>query len=158
MNLEAIEQRTLNYLKQAANPLAPVKNLVRHLRSDPETADFEERELLEFLDRHELFRLMMPAGDLEDPALSEAMTAAGLPTGPCVILETRAPSPEQTVVLMQQQLSVMSEALEAMQQDARAAGDERRAGRIAHALSRAERMKKKLWALQQGGPNAAPGQ
>ena len=55
MNLEAIEQRVLRFLKQAKNPLVPFDQLLEYLQREEDLGAFTESELLDFLRDHELF-------------------------------------------------------------------------------------------------------
>ena len=49
MNLEAIEQRVLRFLKQAKNPLVPFDQLLEYLQREEDLGAFTESELLDFL-------------------------------------------------------------------------------------------------------------
>lgn len=135
MNLEAIEQRTLRYLKQVTNPLVPLHVLTSHLRQDPECADFGDRELVEFLRDHELFRVMeppdpTPGGESEDDYY--------------VILDTRVPPPAELAERMNQELTKMTDALTNALDQARQQGNEQEAQQINALIARTEELHKKI--------------
>ena len=95
MNLEAIEQRVLRFLKQAKNPLVPFDQLLEYLQREEDLGAFTESELLDFLRDHELFEVVDPiqfdARDLQEADLN----GAGLRLVPHVILTTRVPTERQ---------------------------------------------------------------
>jgi len=141
MDLESIEQKCLGFLMQASNPLVPFENLVRHLREDESCAEFSEQDLLEFLGKHELFRVFETPGIREFPEATRKLSASGLPVGVHVILCTRIPSQRAVTEMIQGQLGVMTEALCAALAEVREMGDAEAENQLLDALSRAEKLK-----------------
>lgn len=144
MNLEAIEQECLAYLMQVSNPLAPLENLVRHLRSREQCAEFTEAQLLQFLRQHELFKVIEPAPADQDPDVARQLAELGVPTGPRVVLVTRIPTSAQIAGMLQEQLEVMTNALAKAMAEAKEKGDTNTEDRVLDALARAEKLKKKI--------------
>lgn len=151
MNLEDIEQRTLTYLKQVSNPLVRLDVLYAHLFDEltPHGKSLTMGELQDFLAKHELFRLMEPLGLDGDPGMAAALSAVGLVSGPCVILDTRLPTRDQLAAMMLEQLNQMAEALATALHQAREENDEARAKAILRTLDRTGAIRKKVLALGQ---------
>ena len=140
MNLEAIEQKCLSFLKQTTNPLVPLKTLWTHLDQDPETSGISEKELTAFLRWHELFRVIEP-GQVPAP---EELTHLLLGEGPFVILDTRMPTQDQVLHEMAKQLDVMIESLIKALDQARVGGDQDQGRHVLKLLSRAQKLRQKL--------------
>lgn len=140
MNLEAIEQKCLSFLKQTSNPLVPIKTLLAHLNQDEETTGMSETELKAFLKWHELFRVLEP-GQVPAP---EELTHMLLGEGPFVILDTRVPTEEQVLQEMAKQLDVLIESLVKALDQARVEGDPDRGRQVLQLLSRAQKLRQKL--------------
>lgn len=140
MNLEAVEQKTLSFLRQTTNPLVPIQTLLAHLNQDPETAGMSETELKAFLKWHELFRVLEP-GNVPAP---RELTHMLLGEGPFVILDTRVPTSEQVLQLMTTQMDVMIESLIKALDQARVQGDPERGREVLKLLSRAQKLRMKL--------------
>ncbi len=144
MNLEAVEQKCLSYLKQVSNPLVPLHVLVQHLAGDPACGDVQEDVLLAFLRKHELFRVM------DGPALSGeseqlgGLAEAGMLRGPYVILDTRIPTPAELGARVSEELETMRNALATALDNARQSDDSERSDRILALLARLEKLQKKL--------------
>lgn len=141
MNLEDIEQRCLRHLTQAANPLVSFEDLVNHLRADDAGQDFSERDLLAFLEKHDLVRVLETPSAEDAPELPRQLADAGIPAGLNVILRSRIPPPGVLAEMIEQQLATMSEALQRALLDARDSGDTEVQRRVADALERAEKLK-----------------
>ncbi len=147
MNLEAIEQKCLAYLMQVSRPVVPVEQLLRYLRREEEFATVSERELLDFLRKHELFKLLDPIGLVADAEGAKAMAEAGISIGPCVILETRIPTDAQMVHQMELQLEILVQSLQTAAAEAREKDDRKRLKVLEGMLSRAEAIRERLKSL-----------
>jgi hypothetical protein len=144
MDLEAVEQRALAYLKQTANPIVPVDRLLRHLAEDDQCADVREDQLLEFLRRHELFVVMDgPSLPLDDADATE-LAEAGIVPGARVMLATRVPSPAQLAALIEAELTTLTEALSNALAEAKRKGRPERARELIRILSKADKIRDKL--------------
>ena len=141
MNLEIIEQRCLAYLKQVSNPLVPFESIVRHLRSAAACPPFEEAELLAFLRKHELFRVIDPPQEHDAPEIGAGLDAMGVFTGPQVILDTRVPTVGEAGDLIDQSLACMSEALDRAMDVARETDDKEAQDRVLDVMARARKLK-----------------
>lgn len=141
MNLENVEQRSFDYLQQTANPLVPLTTLLRHLWQDAEFAELTAAELQDFLGHNELFRIVNPEplGETE-----EELAAAGVPTGPRVILKARIPTAGQMNEMMREQMTTMVAALEKAMDEAVQHDDWQAQGEIAVVLNRATQLKAEL--------------
>ena len=128
MILETVEQRCLNYLKQIKDPLAPVHAVLHYVREDEQCADTTEHELIEFLRKHELFRVIEP-----DP-----------PQTARVILVTRIPSKAVMGALLNEQWSNMTDALDKALREVEACGDDATRARVAEMIERARSIQGKM--------------
>ncbi len=122
MNLEAIEQRTLKFLLESRNPLVPLESLMRHLSHHEDCAGASRADVLSFLRKHELFRVMEPPGLAEGGEAAKALAAAGLPVGPQVVLDTRIPDPFELARLMSIQMKTLTDAITSAMNAAREKG------------------------------------
>ena len=147
MNLERLEELCVNYLSQAANPLAPVSALAVHCRRDDACKDATEELLLDFLRPHELFQVV-EGPEEDDPVNAEVFKSAGLDMGPRVIIKTHIPSPGEMSVIMQEQLDAMTETLSAALAEARARGEQMGLEALQSALERAEALRAELRGLR----------
>jgi hypothetical protein len=147
VNLEAIEQKCLKFLKQTTNPLVSVKTLQAHLDQDPETTGMSTKELVAFLKWHELFRVLEP-GNVPAP---EELTQLLLGEGPFVILDTRVPTQEQVMAEMTRQLDALIESLVKALDQARVQDDQDRGRQVIQVLSRAQNLRAKLPQLDPPG-------
>jgi len=142
MNLEAIEQRVLSYLKQATNPLVPFDQLLEFLRREEELGAFSDAELLAFLRNHELFDVVEPiqidVGELSEDELNEA----GLRLTPHIILTTRVPTEREMAEQMAKQLQSLVDSLNAAMVAAKEAGDSSKAQALIVLLARAQELEK----------------
>jgi len=144
MNLEAIEQRTLRFLKQAKNPLVPFDQLLEYLLRDEDLGAFTEPELLVFLREHELFEVVEPV-QFDAQELQEAdLTQAGLQLMPHVILTTRVPTKRQMAEQMNRQLDALVQALNAAMVAAKASGHPDRAQALIRLVDRARELHKRV--------------
>ena len=142
MNLEAIEQKCLSYLKQVSNPLVPVENLMNHLRADEDCPEFNEQQFIEFLRDHELIMLVEPPHADEAPEVAEELGSMGIPVGPRVILTTRLPTKEELAGMVARSLQRMTNALAGAMNEARETGDTESEDEVLDILARAERLKR----------------
>lgn len=140
MNLEAVEQKCLSFLKQTTNPLVPIATLLAHLEQEPETSGMTETELKAFLRWHELFRVLEPG---QVPAPQE-LTHLLLGEGPFAILDTRIPTTEQMLQEMTKQLDILIESLLKALDQARVQSDPERGRQLLNLLSRAQQLRQKL--------------
>lgn len=144
MNLEAIEQHALSYLKQVTNPLVRIEVLHAHLRDHGLAEGLTVRELKDFLSKHELFRVIEPAvpvAELEALGLGEEIP---IPSGAYVILDTRVPSDQQLAAMMLDQLVAMQEALRVAKAEALDRADMKRMSAIDAVLQRIRELQQKL--------------
>lgn len=137
---------------QVSNPLAPVENLVRHLRTRAPCPEFTEEQLLEFLRNHELFRVIEPPESDQDSNVTRQLTELGVPSGPRVVLATRFPTSAQIAGMIQEQLDAMTDALAKAMAEAKEKGDTETEDRVLDALVRAEKLKKKFRAVCEEAP------
>lgn len=144
MNLETIEQKCLAYLMQVSRPVVPVEQVLRFVQRDAELADVSERELVEFLRRHELFTVLDPIGLAADPAGAKALDEAGISIGPSVMLETRVPTKQQWADLMNEQLDTLLASLETAAVQALHTGDTQRHERISMLRERTMTLKARI--------------
>lgn len=143
MNLELLEEKSVKYLQQVTTPLTRVESLLRHLHQLDEFSGLTERELIEFLEDHELFHVIRPL-PFGDPGIAHTLSEAGFTTGTCVILGTRMPPRDALARLMLEQLHSLKEALLTAFREARTEGDDAEADRIKDALNRADTLQKKI--------------
>jgi len=149
MEIEAVEQKTLSYLKQVTNPLVPISRLLRHLRQDEALAALDERELLEFLRDHELFNVIETAGIGMELMAVDDLAAAGISMEPRVVLCTRVPTREQLGEQITSEFDSMVEALSAALTEARDEGHADRVRAIMKLLDRANALRGRLKELLQ---------
>lgn len=144
MNLEAIEQACLDYLKQVSNPLVPISRLLRHLHEHREFEHVQEKELLDFLRRHDLFEVLEPPGLGASPEGRRMLDEAGLAMEQCVVLETRLPSRGQLRTHMDEQITQLIAALETAREEAGRRAEADRVAAINEVLERAETLRQKM--------------
>ncbi|MBX7256458.1 MAG: hypothetical protein K1Y02_08860 [Candidatus Hydrogenedentes bacterium] len=144
MILEDIEQKVLSYLKQVSRALVPFDQLVSYLRRQSDLGPFDERDLLDFLRKHELFQVIdSPFGAL-DAETVKTMEEGGFSVGPSVILVTRIPPAHELAQQFDAQIAVLLNALGNALQEARASGDEARVREAESIIARAERLREKF--------------
>ena len=151
MNLEAVEQEVLSYLKQVANPLVRVDLLLERLRQKEEFSPLTEGDLLDFLRHHELFRVIDSAIPENGEETARRLAEAGFIQGASVILDTRVPTPKQTAEVMAQQLASLDEALKTAIAQARDRGDEELIPDLRRALERSSSIRERLSSLDSLG-------
>lgn len=154
MNLEEIEQKTLAYLKQVSNPLVRIDVLFEHLQRELELGSFSKAELVDFLEDHDLFRVLDPV--VSDDESGRLMRDAGFLTEPSVILDTRMPSRAELAVTMLDQLDRLGEALVSALHEARDQGNAETEQQARTALERASKLRErvvKFHAGEAGGPS-----
>lgn len=144
LNLEAIEQKCLSYLKQVKNPLVPISTLLRHLDQDEACRGVREQELIDFLRKHESFRVIdaPEAHETSEPAGEPA--SRGIDTAARVILVTRIPTQPEMKAVISAQIKTMTSALARAQAEAAESGDAEGFQKITEILERADALGKKL--------------
>lgn len=143
MNLETIEEKCLNYLRQASNPLVPVENLLEFCRRDPACGKLERQELLDFLRHHEQVKVI-DGPDADEAIDQETFGAAGINMGPRAILNTRVPTREQMADMIVDQMKHMTEMLVEALHLARKAKDEPHIQELEAALQKSEALRQKM--------------
>lgn len=144
MGLESIEQKCLKYLMEVSNPLVPIESLLRFLQREPEFAAMESGELVAFLRKHELFRVLEPPILSSDPQGALELAQAGIPMQLRVMLCTRKPTDAQMVEYMTQEVRNVCEALSFSLKAANKAGNHERAEKLKAALQRARLIHSRL--------------
>jgi hypothetical protein len=142
MNLEAIEQKCLSYLKQVKNPLVPISTLLRHLDQDEACRGVREQELIDFLRKHELFRVIDAPEAHKEPGTAEELASQGIDTAPRVILVTRIPTQPEMKAVISAELKKMTSALARAQAEAAESGDGEAYNRITEILERVDTLEK----------------
>jgi len=146
MNLEAIEEKVLNHLKQTTNPLVKVDLLHERVLQEIDQENISLKDFVDFLENHELFRLIQPL-PITDPSMNALFESSGFINTPCVMLDTRAPTSTQTATLMLEQLEHLLKALERAMQDATKNGEPARMNQILDAQTRIHALKRKVISL-----------
>lgn len=145
MNLEAIEQRCIAYLRDAQKPFTPIAALLAVVHEDEDTAGVTEAELLAFLRKHELFTVVDPRGqDESDTGEQAQLAAAGMITTPVVMLTARIPTKAELAGAMQQNMGTMLNALEAAMNQARVDNKPQLAMEVQTVLKRARELQQKM--------------
>jgi hypothetical protein len=144
MNLEAIEQKCLSYLKQVKNPLVPISTLLRRLDQDEACRGVREQELIDFLRKHELFRVIDAPEAHKEPGTIAELASEGIDSGPRVILVTRIPTQSEMKATISRQLETMTGALARAQAMAAESGDAAAYQKITEILERADTLEKRI--------------
>jgi hypothetical protein len=144
MDLERVELRCYRYLGQAANPLVPIARLLQHVREDEECGDVSEHDLLSFLRRHEMFKVIEPLAPEGRSETASELAELGIATGPRAILRTRVPTKPEIGAMFAEQFSQMSDALSNAYRAAVEKGNAERGDKILSMLARIESLQKKL--------------
>lgn len=143
MNLEYIEQRCLNYLKQSKNPLVPLELLVKHCGQDENCAGVNEAILSEFLRKHDEVRVVDgPAPDA--PVSVDVFAAAGLVMGTRFIYRDRVPTQAELAALIKEHIDAMISSLADALGRPELAGDPQRKVQLEQALERAHVLQGKV--------------
>ena len=145
MSLENIETRCLNYLRQAANPLVPVRTLLAHCLREEPASGITERVLLDFLRAHgEVIVLEGPgADDLPGGAADDAAVA-----GPRALLKARKPDPGAVLALLREQMDMVRAVLDRMAPEAEKETDPARRASFETLKARAEELAEKIGGLE----------
>lgn len=143
MNLEIIEEKCLNYLRQAPNPLVPVDTLVEFCRRESDFAKLNRQELLDFLRPHADVKVIdgPEDGEVID---QETFGVAGINMGPRVILNSRVPTKDQMTDIIAAQVKNMTEMLVEALDLARKANDEAHIEELENALRKSEALRQKM--------------
>jgi hypothetical protein len=144
MNLEAIEQKCLSYLKQVKNPIVPISTLLRHLNEDEACRGVREQEVIDFLRKHELFRVIDLPESRKEPDTITELASEGIDSGPRVILVTRIPTQSEMKATISQQLETMTGALARAQAMAAESGDAAAYQKITEILNRVDALEKRI--------------
>jgi hypothetical protein len=149
MNLEEIEQRCLKYLTEVSNPLVPVETLLRYIQRNDEFLALSEKELLDFLKHHELFRIVEPLPLSEGLTESTDPSDAAFRPKPRVMLATRIPTAQQLKQNMHEEMDRMIGALTGALLEAREEGDPGRIREVQAILKKARHLQSELDKLMQ---------
>lgn len=141
-NLEEIEQKCLQHLKEVHNPLVSVPALLGHLHN--EGLDATEPELINFLRNHDLFRVLESAALAELAPEVRELEASGLISRQYAILDTRIPTERQVMVRMYEELERLTGAMTTALKELEAAADSEKATRVQAVLDRAKRIQEEL--------------
>lgn len=143
MNLERVEELTLNYLAQAPQPVVGVETLLHFIQREESLAKLSFQELLDFLRRHQDITVLEGLGEENglDPVLS---SEAGLYIGPRAVLNTRVPPQRDMLLMLVQQLDQMQLTLNTTLSHALQAGDSGRAAQARLALDRAQTLRERF--------------
>ena len=144
MDLEAVEQACLSYLKQVSNPLVPISRLMRHLSENEQTGAVPEAQLIEFLRDHELFEVFDPLGVTGGANRAAALTGAGFDLEARVVLTTRVPSAGELAEQLKGQIDLLMQALTAAAAEAQKSGDPDRSRQVIRLLDRAKEIRERL--------------
>lgn len=144
MNLEEVEQRSLNYLKQTRNPLVKVRVLLEHVQQEPGCEDLDEGQLLSFLRKHELFRVIEPQSLPTTGDEHDALAALGVDNEPRVILITRVPSSGELPILISGEMENLVNALQAALREAQQSGQEDKAEQLLRMVHRTQDLQQRL--------------
>lgn len=137
VNLEALEERCIKYLRQAEPALVPFDRLFEHCRRMEGAAGLGARALHDFLSNHGEINM------IQGVPLPESAPGAAPETAPHVILKTRVPSTRALGGLILQELDAMESLLEKSLEEAQAAADHPRAAALEEALARAKALRAK---------------
>ena len=143
MNLEDVEQKSLNYLKQVSNPIVPVRTLWNHIRQEEKMAILTENDLLDFLRKHDLVRIIETPFNTNDEKLSEQ----NFIPGPRVILRTRIPTQTEMNKLIEEQMDRLIQSLTRAKEEAENIKDNAMFDKMQEVLSRAETLRGKMGML-----------
>jgi hypothetical protein len=144
MNLESIEQHSLNYLSQVSNPLVRIEVLHAHLRDRGVAGDMDSAQLKSFLESHALFRVMQSAPLAAGADSATSGLSANDPGEAYVILANRVPTQAQISAMMLEQLLALEQALITARAEALELGDPGRVGPFEEALRRVSGLREKL--------------
>ncbi len=143
MQLEQLEDRCLKYLGATANPIVPLGALLDHCRRDAAFADLSEKQLLDFLRPHPLVQVV-DAPDMPGEFQADMLSAAGIETGPRIILKMRIPGAHEMMQTMDQHLQNLIEVLTVALAKAGKGMEERRIAELRAALDRAQSLRERL--------------
>ena len=143
MNLEQIEEKCLNYLRQTSNPLVPVDTLLEFCKRDSDADKLGRKDLLTFLRAHEQIQIMdgPAAGDVID---QDDFAAVGLSMGQRAILKSRVPTKEELAEMLFEQLKDMTEVLVEALKQAKKTKDNSRVSQLEAALKKSEVLRGKM--------------
>jgi len=133
-NLELIEQKTLNYLRLTVNPVVPVEAVFSHLRDEGTLDSVSMPELLDFLRKHDLFRVF------DIPRLENGEVVGR----PAVVLDTRIPSTRDMLAYLYGELDKLEGALQEALRTARADANLDRLREVNELLDRLERVREQV--------------
>lgn len=154
MNLERIEQRCLNFLKQSTNPLVPLDTLLAYVRRDDECLEVDGPGLAAFVRQHELFRLIDPPEMPVGPDGVSALQNLGFRAQPLAVLVTRVPTEQDFIMQFALQMHNLEESLQAAARDAEMEGDAGRAAEATRLLFRTKQLSERFKRLFRREPDA----
>jgi hypothetical protein len=143
MNLEAIENRCLTYLRQSKQPLVPLTALVEHCTRAPGMEEVTPGFLRSFLNNHVDVLVFEGPGN-EEGVDTGLLAAAGIDLGTRVILKERMPSVDELSSILAEQVTVMVEQLERALAEATDRADSDRVQQISAALARAQALRARM--------------
>lgn len=147
MDLEAVEEACVQHLAQVTQPVVSVSALLYRLHQDERFAALSESELVAFLRKHPLFRVIQP--DEGDGAeRRDELKEAGIDLGLRVILTSRIPTQTEMTSLMVEQLDLMAQALERALLEAQRDGRLEAEAKVRAILERTEKLRGDLKAIQ----------
>ena len=144
VQLEAVEERMLNYLATASTALVPLSALFKHCRRQEGFEQLREADLLHFLRKHALVQVIEPTagllGELEGMAEIGPLTNAE----PRIVLNNRVPSQRELGLLMFEQLDTFTQAIEQALQEPEGARSPEVITRLHTLHARAQDLKDRL--------------
>lgn len=144
MNLERVEQRCLNFLKQSTNPLVALDTLLAYVRRDDECLEVDGPGLAAFLRHHELFRLIDPPEVPVGPDDVSALQKLGFRAQPLAVLVTRVPTEQDFLMQFALQMQNLEDSLQAAARDAELEGDTDRAADATRLLFRTKQLSERF--------------
>lgn len=146
MSLENIETRCLNYLRQSANPLVPVRTLLAHCLREEPASGITEKVLLDFLRAHGGVIVLEGPGadDLPGGAAENSAAVAG----PRALLKARKPDPGTVLALLKEQMDMVRAVLDRMAPEADTETDPARRAAFETLKARAEELAEKIGGLE----------
>ncbi len=147
MDLEAVEEACVQHLAQVTQPVVSVSALLYRLHQDERFAALPESELVAFLRKHPLFRIIQPE-EGDDPGRRGQLEEAGIDLGLRVILVSRIPTQTEMTTLMAEQLEQMTQALERALFEAQRDGRPETEAKVQAILERTAKLREDLKGIQ----------
>ncbi len=107
MRIERVEEICLDFLRQAENPLVPLKELYEHCIATEDVGSvLTEEGLLQFLRAHGEVTVVEGVSD-DMPVTPKTFETAGIVMGPRAILKKRLPSRHEIKQMFEMQVAQM---------------------------------------------------